>query len=233
MNEAPVELKNKIEETIQKLNRFYKFTFMGYFEEKAYLVEPKNKALICIQYTKNKNFKFSVKSPNKIIASELRRKLKKILTTDDNLNSQLELDFGEANEKKSLAIPAFYVDGAYINDKTRYSLILVIDGKKQYEESGEVPKGFRESRQVGGELYAALRAVQKAIELKYEKIILAYDYEGIKKWATGEWKTKIELTKNYARLMNSYNIEIKWKKIASHSGDYFNNIADRLARGNN
>ena len=33
-----------------------------------------------------------------------------------------------------------------------------------------------------------MAAIQKAIELGVEELKIYYDYEGIEKWASGEWK---------------------------------------------
>ena len=43
-----------------------------------------------------------------------------------------------------------------------------------------------------------MAAIQKAIELGVEELKIYYDYEGIEKWASGEWKANKALTKFYS-----------------------------------
>lgn len=59
-----------------------------------------------------------------------------------------------------------------------------------------------------------------------------YDYLGIEKWSTGEWKAKKDLTKDYAAFMQKYMkiINIEFEKVKAHTGVEFNEEADRLAK---
>jgi ribonuclease HI len=87
-------------------------------------------------------------------------------------------------------------------------------------------------RQICGELVASMESVRIAIERGYEKIIINYDYEGIKKWYTKEWKRKNKYTQMYQRYMEEMsekiNIEFVWVK--GHSKNVFNEYADYLAK---
>ena len=62
------------------------------------------------------------------------------------------------------------------------------------------------------------------------EITINFDYWGIQKWVTGEWKTNINLTKNYAVFIRNSPIQIHWQKVKSHSGNRLNQYADELAK---
>lgn len=75
-------------------------------------------------------------------------------------------------------------------------------------------------------------AVQWAIKNGYHNLELRYDYEGIEKWAQGEWKAKNTLTQKYANFMKSKSdiLKISYQKVKAHSGDHYNEEADKLAK---
>ena len=52
------------------------------------------------------------------------------------------------------------------------------------------------------------------------------------KWATGLWKANKEQTQNYVKTINDMKkkIDIYFQKVLAHSGDYYNEVADGLAK---
>lgn len=128
-----------------------------------------------------------------------------------------------------------YVDGSY-NIKTKeygYGCIL-IEGQKVIKElSG---KGDKETlvsmRNVAGEILGSLAAMKFALENGYPGVCIYYDYEGIEKWANGLWRANKIGTQNYQKLVNEYRkkINISFIKVLAHSGDFFNERADKLAK---
>lgn len=128
-----------------------------------------------------------------------------------------------------------YVDGSY-NIKTKeygYGCIL-IEGQKVIKElSG---KGDKEAlvsmRNVAGEILGSLAAMKFALENGYLGVCIYYDYEGIEKWANGLWRANKIGTQNYQKLVNEYRkkINISFIKVLAHSGDFFNERADKLAK---
>ena len=128
-----------------------------------------------------------------------------------------------------------YIDGSFVPDFSfpTYGIYMVDEKGKEYKFNGKVvDPHIRKHRQIAGELVAAVAAVKKAIELGYDTVELYYDYEGIKNFCTLEWKPKQILTKKYNRIMNelSEKIKIKFIKVAAHTGDYGNELADKLAK---
>lgn len=126
-----------------------------------------------------------------------------------------------------------YVDGSFNLPEKIYGagVVLIKDGneecfKKSYSDS------FYTHRNVAGEVKASELAINLAIEKGYKKIIIYHDYQGIKSWADGEWKTNNELTKSYKTFIDRKReeIQIGFVKVKGHSNDKYNDLADRLAK---
>lgn len=128
-----------------------------------------------------------------------------------------------------------YVDGSY-NIKTKeYGFgCILIEGQKVIKElSGKGDKGALVSmRNVAGEILGSLAAMKFALENGYPGVCIYYDYEGIEKWANGLWRANKIGTQNYQKLVNEYRkkINISFIKVLAHSGDFFNERADKLAK---
>ena len=123
-----------------------------------------------------------------------------------------------------------YVDGSYINRKVGYGVVLIKKKKLEHEWYGDVTTEFRHSRQVGGELYAVQKVVEWCQKENISEITIYFDYLGVQKWATGEWRTNLLLTSNYAEFIRNSGIRIYWRKVKSHSGNHWNQRADELAK---
>ena len=117
----------------------------------------------------------------------------------------------EEQREESLSIQSTkviaYVDGSYDDAIKKYSFGCVIltplgETIKEYG-NGDNPDSLA-LRNVAGEMLGAMFAVKWAIKNGYTEIELRYDYEGIEKWVTGEWKAKTELTKKYANAMKDW-----------------------------
>jgi Predicted double-stranded RNA/RNA-DNA hybrid binding protein len=128
-----------------------------------------------------------------------------------------------------------YVDGSYDDGIKKYSFGCII-----IQPNGEIIKEYGNGnepaslaiRNVAGELLGAMYAVKWAMRNEYKSIELRYDYEGIEKWVTGEWKAKNELAQKYATFMKECEekICITFEKVVAHTGDYYNEEVDKLAK---
>lgn len=130
-----------------------------------------------------------------------------------------------------------YVDGSF-NVKTfeyAYGIVLInkngivttLSGKDNKEEVVNM-------RNVAGELKGTMVAIQyisKNIP-NINKVTIFHDYEGIAKWVTEEWKTNLEYTQKYKEYMKKMkqNLQISFQKVVAHTGDEFNEMADKLAK---
>ena len=75
---------------------------------------------------------------------------------------------------------------------------------------------------VTAELTAAMKAVEWAVNRRYSNIIIYHDFIGISKIVTGEWGVKTPFTRFYKKFSFEF--------IKSHSGDIYNDMADKLAK---
>lgn len=126
-----------------------------------------------------------------------------------------------------------YVDGSYdpSTGYAGYGFCIIRHRIKIYEEHGSISDPHQ-SRNVTGEVTAAQRAVEWAIERNYTDLILYYDYTGIELWANGTWRSRTIVSDNYRVFIQQAirNINIDFRKVKSHSGNEWNNYADFLAR---
>lgn len=137
----------------------------------------------------------------------------------------------EITDNKLLA----YVDGSFDEALGKYAFgcIIITPNGETIKEfgNGDNPESLA-IRNVAGEMLGAMYAVKWAVKNGYDNLELHYDYEGIEKWAVGEWKAKNTLTQKYAAFMKEQQsiIRIAFQKVKAHSGDFYNEEADRLAK---
>lgn len=139
---------------------------------------------------------------------ERRNAMKKIVTYTD----------GSFYEKENI-----YTYGAVLLDEYENKLAEIINwGNK---------KDFIESRQIPGEVLAVIDSIQYALDNGYSKITICYDYIGIYEWAVGNWATKKPIARYYKKYLESIvdKIQISFYKVTAHSGNKYNEEADRLA----
>jgi photosystem II stability/assembly factor-like uncharacterized protein len=85
------------------------------------------------------------------------------------------------------------------------------------------------SRNIDGELEATLRALEWSAKVT-EPIIICYDYEGVRAWATGQWKANSHVARNYIEKLRSLRKPVSFNKLTGHSGHAWNDYADNLAK---
>ena len=125
-----------------------------------------------------------------------------------------------------------YVDGSFRNkDKSHSYGVYMFNAEEEYTYSKRFFKDS-EMRNVSGEIKGAMRAMEEAAKLGKRKIYLHYDYEGIRSWALGFWKTNKEGTINYKKFYDSIKdkLEVKFIKVEAHTGVKYNELVDKLAK---
>ena len=143
--------------------------------------------------------------------------------------NEVEEDKKESAGKDELVV---YVDGSYRNsDKSHSYGVYMFNDEEEYTYS---KRFFKDSdmRNVSGEIKGAMRAMEEAAELGKKKIYLHYDYEGIRSWALGFWKTNKEGTIYYKNFYDSIKdkLEVKFIKVEAHTGVKYNELVDKLAK---
>lgn len=149
----------------------------------------------------------------------------------------IESETSETNKEIStLNSIEIYVDGSYSPNPPLYSSGWVavknneIIKKNSFCDNDE---RYIESHQVPGEVFACIDAINWAKAENYDNVTISYDYQGIEKWATREWKANKSISKDYVTLFDnaSEGISVSFNKVKAHSGINFNEIADKLAKG--
>lgn len=128
-----------------------------------------------------------------------------------------------------------YVDGSWNVAKAQYGwgFILVDKGKIISRGSGcGNNRKYLSQKQIGGEVVAVLKSIERAIFKGYKHVEIVFDYSGIELFATGNWQANSNIAKAYIYHLAVLNqkIDITFVKVKSHSGDYFNDTVDKLAK---
>lgn len=124
-----------------------------------------------------------------------------------------------------------YTDGSHNGGEHYSGAYIVYDGTRRIHENAGIGVTANSMRNVAGELSAVMRAVRWLVNNR-KKGCIVFDYIGIEKWITGEWRAKNEYTKAYAKFVKPYydngTISFKWTK--AHAGDLGNEFVDKLAQ---
>ena len=150
----------------------------------------------------------------------------------DNINKMIENEISNLNEDEIVA----FVDGTYKDGKSGFGVIILDKDKNETASYKSFTEGlspeFLELRNVAAELEGVKDAVKGAISRKMKKITIFYDYEGIGNWADGSWKANNDITRQYVKFIQDSRayIKISFIKVPAHSGVYYNEVADKLAK---
>lgn len=127
-----------------------------------------------------------------------------------------------------------YVDGSYhtATEEFSYGMVVIRDGREEMYCEKFSDAELSSMRNVAGEIFGARAAMQYALDQGIEEISIYHDYEGIARWCLGEWKTNKEGTKAYKAFYDeaSKKVKIHFVKVAGHSNDKYNDMADGLAK---
>nr|WP_052356556.1 ribonuclease H family protein [[Clostridium] dakarense] len=158
----------------------------------------------------------------------------KSFTTIDEAKEYIEGNKVIISKNQENSIEA-YVDGSYEHSLRAYGsgVVMIKDNIVQntYSIKGE-DESLVSMRNVAGEIEAAKIAMAYCISNNIENLTLYFDYEGIEKWCIGVWKTNKEGTKEYKKFYDSIKdkLNVKFVKVKAHSGDKYNEEADKLAK---
>lgn len=128
-----------------------------------------------------------------------------------------------------------YVDGSFDSTQKIYgSGVVILNSKREILEEFSFSgnrKDYVSQNQIGGELEAALKAMQYSLDTGYSKLVIYFDFLGIKNWVDKSWRAESNAAKDYVLRFELYKqIEIEFIKVAAHTGDEYNERADRLAK---
>lgn len=139
-----------------------------------------------------------------------------------------------STEELFFDLPTAYIDGSYDAKTGRYSFggVLLMDGVCQKFSKSYDPDEYSTARNVAGEIKGAGYIINFAIKNGIQELNLIYDYVGIEKWYTGEWKASSLIAKSYVEFREQAKdqIKINFIKVKSHTNNTYNDMADQLAK---
>lgn len=127
-----------------------------------------------------------------------------------------------------------YVDGSY-NAATKeyaYGAVIFYGGEELHFSEKGADASRAKMRNVAGEIEGSMCAMRYCLEHGILGLDIYFDYEGIERWCTGEWKANKEGTIAYRKFYQEAKkqVDIRFVKVKGHSGDTYNDLADRLAK---
>lgn len=134
-----------------------------------------------------------------------------------------------------MSILKIYVDGSWkpkLPTHAGWAYVIYQDDIEIVRDYGVIES---KSRQVDGELFATLKALDTLSKLQFNnsRLELHYDYIGIEAWAMGKWKARSEIAKFYVKELEPFREivdQLYFVKIKSHAGESAgNDLADQLA----
>lgn len=127
-----------------------------------------------------------------------------------------------------------YVDGSYHVGTGEFACgaVLFWQGETLTFSQKFTDPELAQMRNVAGEIKGSETVIRWCLEQGVPALEIHHDYEGIAKWCTGEWKANKEGTKAYQAFYRqaSETMHIRFVKVKGHSGDTYNDMADRLAK---
>lgn len=151
-----------------------------------------------------------------------------------DFNAQVESCISALCENEVIA----FVDGSYdaTGEKSAFGAIIFSQGGNRdvlYKSfTKQLGEEFISLRNVAAELEGVKEAINWAIQYNKTKISIYYDYEGIEKWATGQWKANKAITKDYVCFIQEkrLSLQIEFIKVPAHTGVKFNEEVDTIAK---
>lgn len=187
--------------------------------QKYYAVTDENNKLIFTSWEETKEVLSKLKSP----------KYKSFSTKEEAeafLNGEI---YASKHEE-----PTAYIDGSYDSTTNCYSFgaVLWIDNTIYQFKKKYLPDAYSAMRNVAGEIKGAGFIMQYAIRHGIKHLHIYYDYLGIEKWYSGQWQAKSPIAQEYVRFCLGIKdkLQITFHKVKSHTNNYYNEMADRLAK---
>ena len=132
-----------------------------------------------------------------------------------------------------------FVDGSY-NASYKGRAVYGYGGLVHVNEQEETIQGtgweeeYIVSHQIPGEAFGSIKAIEKAIEMGADHIVIFYDYAGIGHWATSgkRWKAEKPIAKEYVRRYDELTkkIKVNFYHVKAHTQIEGNELVDRLAK---
>lgn len=127
-----------------------------------------------------------------------------------------------------------YVDGSYHSQTQEFSsgVVLFYQGEKISLSEKFSDPALAVMHNVAGEIMGAVLAIRYCQEREIPGLTIYHDYEGVGRWAQGDWKANKPGTQWYAAFCQAARetLRLAFVKVKGHSGDQYNEEADQLAK---
>lgn len=123
-----------------------------------------------------------------------------------------------------------FVDGSFTPSFDRAGWAFVaVEGDKEIARGSGITAFPAESRNIDGEVMASFQAM-KWLESADRTATICHDYEGVARWALGQWQAKSSIAKQYVAAAQPYLKRVRFQKVAAHTGVKWNELVDKLAK---
>lgn len=179
---------------------------------------------------------YAIKTPNE---SQIVTSWDECQKLTHGVKGVLFKSFGTMDEAKAwisgMALPApggirVFVDGSF-SPGYPYSgwAFVVTEDDKEIARGNGLTAFEAESRNIDGEVMASYQAM-RWLDTHDKNGVICHDYEGIARWAKGEWAAKSNIAKRYVAASKPYLHRVKFEKVAAHTGVKWNELVDKLAK---
>lgn len=179
---------------------------------------------------------YAIKSPNesKIVLTwaeceKLTHGIKGVLFKSFGTKAEAEawISGMEAPVPEGLRV---FVDGSFSPDFPYSGWAFVVTENDREIARGSGLTAFEaESRNIDGEVMASYQAM-RWLDANDRTGVICHDYEGIARWAKGEWQAKSGIAKRYVAAVKPYLHRVSFEKVAAHTGVKWNELVDQLAK---
>ena len=117
---------------------------------------------------------------------------------NDILEAEKYINMNNNTEKQQSETYA-YISGSFNNSGKKYGYAGLIfhEGEKYIVKGNGNDPNLIKIGSVGSQILASRETIKKAIDLEIRKIDIYYDYDGVKKWANGDWSRNLKETEDY------------------------------------
>lgn len=97
-----------------------------------------------------------------------------------------------------------YIGGSYSSGTTEYGFGCILrtsTGSLSFYGSDDTPS-FSEYASISGNIFGVLCAIRQARRLGKNQLLIVHNYEGVCRWATGEWRVKSPISQLYKEFID-------------------------------
>ena len=123
-----------------------------------------------------------------------------------------------------------FVDGSFSPGFAKSGWAFVVtENDKEIARGSGITAFDAESRNIDGEVMASYQAMCW-LDANDKCGVICHDYEGIARWAKGEWQAKSNIAKRYVAAAQPYLHRVSFEKVEAHTGVKWNELVDKLAK---